>query len=306
MRSLEFQAMGSHMLAAVDNDSPAAGERLASVPQWFGVWEDRLSRFRDKSELSALNRSPGQPTQVSQVLWDALQASLAAARFSDGLVSPTLAAWVEAAGYDRTFEELEDDAGDLSRMPAPPDTAAGGIELDSASRRITLTDGRRLDLGGTAKGWAADRAAHRLRALGPCLVDAGGDVAVHGLRQDGRGWAVGISDPFHPGESLDLLCLTHGGVATSGRDFHRWKQQGKWQHHILDPRTGLPAETDVLTATVVAPNTVQAEAAAKVAIILDSERALAWLDDHPQLAGLLVLEDGTIRRSRRLWRYLWR
>ena len=306
MRSLEFQAMGSHMLAAVDNDSAAAGERLASVPQWFGVWEDRLSRFRDESELSALNRSSGEPTEVSEVLWDALQASLAAARFSEGLVSPTLAAWVEAAGYDRTFEDLEETAAHPTPVPAPAVAAGAGLELDSASRRITLTDGRRLDLGGTAKGWAADRAAHRLRALGPCLVDAGGDVAVHGPRQDGSGWAVGISDPFHPGESLDLLRLTRGGVATSGRDFHRWKRQGKWQHHILDPRTGLPAETDVLTATVIAPNTVQAEAAAKVAIILGSERALTWLDDHPQLAGLLVLEDGTVRRSRRLWRYLWR
>ena len=129
---------------------------------------------------------------------------------------------------------------------------------------------------------------------------------MRGPRLDGHGWPVGISDPFHPGESLELLGLARGGVATSGRDFHRWERQGVWQHHILDPRTGLPAATDVLTATVIAPSTVEAEAAAKVAVILGSEHALAWLDERPSLAGLLVLDDGSVRRSRRLSRYLWR
>ena len=306
MRSLAFHAMGSQMLAAVDNDSAAAGERLARVPHWFQVWEGRLSRFRSDSELSALNRFSGEPVQVSQILWDALRASLSAARFSDGLVSPTLAPWIEAAGYDRTFESVLEHAPAAGLALAPPLFASGDLLLEASSRRVVLAAGRRLDLGGTAKGWAAERAASRLRALGPCLVDAGGDIAVRGPRLDGHGWPVGISDPFHPGEVLELLGLTRSGVATSGRDFHRWERQGVWQHHILDPRTGLPAATDVLTATVIAPSTVEAEAAAKVAVILGSERALAWLDKRPSLAGLLVLDDGSVRRSRRLSRHVWR
>jgi thiamine biosynthesis lipoprotein len=95
-------------------------------------------------------------------------------------------------------------------------------------------------------------------------------------------------------------------VATSGRDYHRWIRQGASQHHIIDPRTGLPASTDVLTATVIAPGMVEAESAAKVALILGSNAALDWLEAHPPLAGLLVLEDGSVRRSRRLTRFIWR
>ncbi len=306
MKSIEFHAMGSRMLAAVDSDAVAAMMRLDEVPRWFQVWETRLSRFQPESELSNLNRASGVPFPVSAVLWDALHVSLEAVRFSDGLVAPTLTPWLEAAGYDRSFEAIADLAGSPATALAPPARAGAELKLDPHRRYVTLPAGCRLDLGGTAKGWAADRAARRLRALGPCLVDAGGDIAVYGPRLDGAGWAVGISDPFHPGESLELLGLTRGAVATSGRDYHRWIRQGASQHHIIDPRTGMPASTDVLTATVVAPSTVEAESAAKVALILGSNAALDWLEAHPPLAGLLVLEDGSVRRSRRLSRYIWR
>ena len=306
MKSIEFHAMGSRMLAAIDSDTVAAMQRLDSVPQWFQVWESRLSRFQSESELSELNRASGVPFQVSDVLWDALRASLRAAQFSDGLVSPTLTPWLEAAGYDRSFEAVADLAASPATVLAPPARVGTELRLDARRRCVTLPVGCRLDLGGTAKGWAADRAARRLRPLGPCLVDAGGDIAVYGPRLDGNGWAVGVSDPFHPAESLELLGLTRGAVATSGRDYHRWIRQGASQHHIIDPRTGMPASTDVLTATVVASSTVEAESAAKVALILGSDAALEWLEEHPPLAGLLVLEDGTVRRSRRLSRYLWR
>ncbi len=304
MPDLEFHAMGSRMLVAVD--TPAAAERLDQVPEWFRTWEASLTRFRAESELSALNRAAGEPFHVSAVLWDALQAALEAARISGGLVVPTIAPWLEAAGYDRSFEAVLDLQASSAALLAAPVRMRTKISLDAKHRRVTLAEGCRLDLGGTAKGWAADRAMRRLRPLGPCLVDAGGDIAVQGPRADGRGWPVGIGDPFHPGESIGLLCLTQGGVATSGRDFHRWMRQDIWQHHIIDPRAGLPASTDVITATVVARNTVEAEAAAKVAVILGSEAALDWLDDRASLAGLLVLEDGSIRRSRRLPRYIWR
>jgi FAD:protein FMN transferase len=304
MRSLEFHAMGSRMLVAVD--AAAAAERIDRVPQWFRVWEACLSRFQPDSELAALNRAGGEPFVVSEVLWDALQAALRAERFSDGLVKPTLAPWLEAAGYDRTFEAVLDIRTSSATVLAPPVRARTEILLDANRRCVTLAAGCQLDLGGTAKGWAADWVMHRLQPLGSCLVDAGGDIAVHGPRLDGLGWPVGIGDPFRPGESIDLLCLSQGGVATSGRDYHCWERDGIWQHHILDPRTGLPASTDVLTATVIARTTVEAEAAAKVALILGSNAGLDWLDSQPSLAGLLVLEDGSVRRSRRLSRFLWR
>ncbi len=99
--------------------------------------------------------------------------------------------------------------------------------------------------------------------------------------------------------------IARGGVATSGRDYRRWQRDGAWQHHILDPRTGQPAATDVLSATVIAPTAREAEAAAKAALILGSREGLEWLETHPAFAGLLILEDSRMRYSHRLYKYLW-
>jgi thiamine biosynthesis lipoprotein len=123
-------------------------------------------------------------------------------------------------------------------------------------------------------------------------VDAAGDIAVSGPRADGRPWTVGVADPFHPDEEIEVLSICAGGVATSGRDRRRWMRNGVPQHHILDPRTSLPASTDLLTVTVIAPDVMQAEAAAKAAFILGSRHGLAWTEARPDFAGLFILEDG--------------
>jgi thiamine biosynthesis lipoprotein len=104
---------------------------------------------------------------------------------------------------------------------------------------------------------------------------------------------------------LELLRITTGGVATSGRDFRRWRQGGQWRHHIIDPRTGSPANTNVLAATVIAPSACMAEIGAKVALLLGSGEGLEWLEARASLAGLLVLEDGSVVRSLRLRNYVW-
>jgi thiamine biosynthesis lipoprotein len=144
----------------------------------------------------------------------------------------------------------------------------------------------------------------RLRQLGPTLIDAGGDIAVSGPRADGSPWPIGVANPFAPGEMLELLLTVCGGVATSGRDYRRWRQGAVWRHHIIDPRSGQPAATDVLSATVIAPQLCAAEVGAKVALILGSVEGLAWIEARPHLAGLLVCADGTVIRSSRLAQFV--
>jgi thiamine biosynthesis lipoprotein len=292
MQQLPFRAMGCQMLAVVDTPGQPALERLNAAPGWFAEWEQHLSRFRPDSELARLNGA-GRPMRVSAVLWQVLQAALEAARQSDGLVRPTLLGALEAAGYDRSFEAL----APVAARPAPAPADWRAIGLNQRARTVALPAGARIDLGGIAKGWAADQAARRLAAAGPALVDAGGDVAVSGPMADGAPWPIAVENPLAPGSPLGLLQLARGGVATSGRDYRRWQQDGRWQHHIIDPRTGRPAETDVLAATVVAPDCVTAEAAAKVALIAGGAAGLAWIEARPKLAGLLVLEDGRVLRS---------
>jgi thiamine biosynthesis lipoprotein len=305
MLQLDFHAMGCQMSAVLD-----AGEQLAphlrQVPAWFEVWEQALSRFRSESELSQLNRRAGQWTSVSPTLWEVIQLALKAARWSDGLVSPTLLNAMEAIGYDRSFDALQADQSDQLPITPRPDGQWRSIKRQASTRLIQLPSDVRLDLGGVAKGWAADRAARRLSSAGPALVDAGGDVAVSGPRVDGQSWPIEVSNPFEAARSLALLMVPRGGVATSGRDYRRWQRAGQWQHHIVDPRTGLPAQTNVLSATVIATSAYLAEVAAKVALICGSEAGLQWIDEQPDLAALLVLEDGRVVHSARLSAYLWR
>lgn len=187
-------------------------------------------------------------------------------------------------------------------MTEPADWRA--IRMDPAGRRVTLPRGVRLDLGGIAKGWAADKAVRRLAAHGPALVDAGGDIAVSGPPSAQGRWPIAVADPFAPDAHLAVLWLDRGGIATSGRDFRRWQKDGEWRHHIIDARTGEPAATDVLSATVIAGTARTAEAAAKVALILGARAGLAWIEAHPPLAGLLVGENGEVHTSRRLDIYL--
>lgn len=135
-------------------------------------------------------------------------------------------------------------------------------------------------------------------------MDAGGDIAASAPPDGEPGWLIGVADPHDPDRTLAFLCLPRGGVATSGRDHRRWRRDGRWRHHLLDPRTGLPSTTDVLAATVFATDTVAAETAAKAALLLGSSAGLDWLERR-SLAGLLVRENGDQLASRHWRDYLW-
>lgn len=316
MQRLEFRAMGSHMLAILDSDTSEAADILSLVPHWFADWEQRLSRFRADSELTQLNRSPERRVPVSTPVWEVLQLARWAEHASAGLVTPMLLEALETAGYDRSFDVRADACTPLHPPVTRQSPAAltdrraltvdwHAIDMDPHARSVRLPAGKRLDLGGIAKGWAAHRAIQLLAAYGPVLVDAGGDVAVSGPLSDGSPWPIGVADPAALDRQIDLLMLSAGAVATSGRDYRRWQQNGVWKHHILDPRTGRPAETEVLSATVIAPTTYEAEMAAKVTLILGGRDGLAWLDKRPAYAGLLVLEDGQVLYSLRMQDYRW-
>jgi len=298
--------MGCQMLAILDAPVPRARPKLAHVPEWFESWEQSLSRFRENSELSQLNRSPGKSVPVSQTLWSVLQAAMRAEEASGGLVTPAVLDALERAGYDRSFDTLKIDerANGKPLAEAAPAIDLSQVKIEPTTRSVLLPLGLRLDFGGVAKGWAAQQAMQRLSPYGPALVDAGGDIAISGLQGDGTPWVIGVADPLEPESDLATLNVGRCGVATSGTDYRRWKKDGAWQHHIIDPRTGLPATSDVLSATVIAPNVVEAEVAAKSVLILGSQDGLGWLEAHPAYAGILALGDGQRLFSSRMGTYL--
>lgn len=293
----DFRTMHCRMYAAIESDQLDAAAALADVPGWFAAWECRFSRFKSDSELSQVNRSADAWTPLSPEFWEVLRLALRAARDSGGLVLPTLLAPLRAAGYDRSFDLMAAD-GEAAAVRTGA-AALDAVELDEHRRAIRLNGGVMLDLGGVVKGWCADTVARRLAHLGAVIVDAGGDIAIAGnLGADTR-MLVGVANPFRSEQHIATLALGAGGVATSGRDYRRWRRDGAPQHHIIDPRTGAPADTDVLRATVIAPDAVAAETAAKCALILGSAAGLAWIDARPELAGQLILDDGSIHPSQR-------
>jgi thiamine biosynthesis lipoprotein len=302
----EFRAMGCRIFAAVENPVGSSPYEHENLPGWFEGWEQSLSRFRIDSELNQINRSAGHPIKVSRPLWAVLKVAEKAERESRNLVTPAIHDRMVAAGYDQSFEFMAPDMHSTLRPEDPGTFLLSDVLTESRTRTIQLPFDCRLDFGGVAKGWAAHQAAGRLRPYGSTLVNAGGDIAITGRKSDGSCWSVGVSNPDDASENLEVLKLGRCGVATSGTDYRHWKKDGAWQHHIIDPRTGLPAATDILSATVIANNVMEAEMNAKVAVILGGEAALSWLDDNPSLAGLLVYKTGRIVYSRRMQNYLWR
>ena len=303
INTLEFKAMGCHMFVALDLPEDQHVE-LGQIPGWFETWEQSLSRFRETSELNQLNRSAGAPFQLSETLWEVLRESLTSEQLSHGLVTPAILDALVMAGYDRSFDQLKTSPSELPSNPLDPAGILSGVQLNEATRTVCLPIGLHLDFGGIAKGWAAGQATLRLSAFGPALVNAGGDISISGPQSNGEAWPIGITDPFDPDSSLEVILIERGSVATSGKDYRRWQRDGVWQHHIIDPRTGMPAQTDVLTATVIAPSAVEAEVAAKVVLISGSQSGLQWLDAYPTLAGMLVLEDGRHLYSERMSEYI--
>lgn len=305
MQQIRFYAMGCHMTAILDDDTPQGAESLRQVPAWFEEWEQVLSRFREDSELSRLNQLSGSPVTVSQTLWEVFQLSLLSNRYTNGLVSPALLKALQSAGYDRSFSELNPDQPTEFKSDPYTEPELAKIFQDPQERILQLPDGMWLDFGGVAKGWAAQKAAERLGTNAPALVNAGGDIAVCAPPNRGLSWPIGLENPFNTNQQLQILRINAGGVATSGRDFRHWKQNGRIQHHIIDPHSGKPAKTDILAATVIAPDLYQAEAAAKAVLILGSQNGLNWLETKPSLAAILVLENQKILTSSRIKPYLW-
>ena len=243
--------MGTDIELHVEADvEPAAA--FAAAEAEFERLEQVMSRFRPDSELSRLNAAG--ELDASPDLAEVVELALEARDRSGGRFDPTVHDALVAAGYDRTFAELPADTAEAAEAAE----CGGAVEIDG--NHIRLGPGARLDLGGIGKGFAAERVAAELALAGPCLVSAGGDVAVRGVPAQDGCWPVAVIDG-------PTLGLTGGGLATSGVDGRRWRKGGDEQHHLIDPATGRPAESDLLRVTAHADSAVAAEVLAKTLLL---------------------------------------
>lgn len=270
-----FRAMGTDVELLLDAEPGERAERaLDRAEEELERLEQVMSRFRPDSELSVLN-GDGRIAAASPDLVRVVELALEAREATGGRFDPTVHDAVVAAGYDRTFDAVAPDAAASSG--AQPARCGGDVRVEG--RTIELAAGTRLDLGGIGKGYAVDRVAELLAVAGPCLVNAGGDLAVRG-----GSWPVGITDEL-------TVELTRGGIATSGRDRRRWRRSGEERHHLIDPTTGRPATGAPLRVTVVADSATAAEVAAKAAFLggdVDLPCVIVTDDGRTVLAGGLT------------------
>jgi thiamine biosynthesis lipoprotein len=293
----DWEAIGTSVrLVVTDRRELDAGRRMLEAE--LAALDAACSRFRADSELRMLERHAGTPAPVSPLLAGAVSAALRAAELTDGDVDPTVGAAMEAIGYDRDFR-LITSAGLPLRLTVRRADGWRLIKLDERSGLLTVPPGVRLDLGATAKAWAADRAAKRLAGELGCgvLVSLGGDIAVGG-QPPADGWRVRVQDTTgHPDDPPDgpstVVSITAGGLATSSTGARRWRRGGDWLHHIVDPRNGLPVEPVWRTVSVAAATALDANTASTAAVIR-GHVAPGWLQQLG-LPARLVAADGTVR-----------
>lgn len=289
MAHAEFRAMGTTVTCLLPTQDFQRGEAL--VQALFADWEKTLSRFLPESELSQLNQLAGRPVIVGPLLYRVMSRALDAAKATDGLYDPSLLTQLVELGYDRSFEKLTVTHTDNERAQH---IAPGGrwreIILTPMLHQITLPEGVQVDFGGIAKGMAVDAAIEQLRQAGiqPALVNAGGDLAVLGVPIEEQQWPIAVQGKM----DAWTIPLHHGAFATSGIARRHWQQGALTRHHLLDPRTGLPARSGLWSVTVAASRCEQAEVAAKVAFLLGRKQGSKFLQQH-SLAGLLVEEEGS-------------
>jgi thiamine biosynthesis lipoprotein len=252
------------------------------------------SRFRDDSELAALDRADGGWTPISPLFTELLAVALRAARLTDGDVDPTVGASLSSLGYDRDVKEIRAD-GVVVAVPAPGWRA---IELDEEGGRVRVGAGVRLDLGATAKAWTADVGAAAITAAtgSGCLVSIGGDIAVAGAAPAG-GWRIRVEDitgdpDAAPAGPSTVVTIRDGGLATSSVLARRWQRAGLWVHHLIDPHTGLPPIPAWRTVSAAAGSCVDANVLSTVAVVRGNR---IWpLLREARLPVRLVTADGQV------------
>ena len=293
LHSFSFQALGTTATLCVGNEH-ALDRARALLEHELGEIDDACSRFRPDSELARLNAAAGRAFTVGARLSEAIEVALNAAAASEGLVDPTVGRTLRLAGYDQTFALVRRRDGNRFRARFAPVPGWRRIELDRETRTVRLPVGCELDLGATAKALAADRAARAAAAAvgGGVLVALGGDVAVAGEPPAG-GWTIRLADDHTA--ALDgsgpVVSIRSGGLASSGTVVRRWLAGQVGLHHIIDPRSGRPAQTPWRTVSVAAGSCVDANTASTAAVVL-GEAAVEWLF-HRRLPARLVTQTGS-------------
>ena len=290
-----WRALGTYVELRTTPDAVEAAAGLAA--RVLDEVDVACSRFRDDSDLVRANRAAGTPVEVSPVLVGAVRLALEAAAETDGLVDPLLGDLLVAAGYDRTFVLVPSDDPTPAALPVCRGRWQDVVVTDTT---VCVPPGAALDLGATGKAFAADLVALSIAdTLGvPVLAGVGGDLRVASPDDSVLDHPVEVGHSvadLDAGGASAVVRLGSGGLATSSVSARRWRRGGRQWHHVVDPRTGLPAQGPWRTVTALGRTAAAANAATTASIVLGAA-AHDWLVDH-HVAARLVDHDGRVVRT---------
>ncbi|MGN7415443.1 FAD:protein FMN transferase [Paenibacillus sp. SAF-068] len=308
----QFRAMNTDVEVQLSAGREEAEHAATLVKNWFETQEQRFSRFVADSELNRLNHSTGW-MPISAAMDEVLSLAYGYIGLTEGIFQPGISQALQDSGYDLSFEKIQ------QRQPQRPllerilrtitpessgmmedrhDHSRPGWIQREGSRMVHLDPGAELDLGGIVKGWAVERIADWLQRtlhIPAGLINAGGDIQVWGT-SDHPQWTLKVADPLQDQRDVTgAVRLQRGAVATSGISHRLWQNSdGSIAHHLIDPRTMKPADTDVLQCTVLGQHASQCEIIAKTVCILGSAEAVGWLNRHYDRHDVLwITQDGS-------------
>ncbi|HLM84372.1 MAG TPA: FAD:protein FMN transferase [Candidatus Bathyarchaeia archaeon] len=289
----KFRALGTDIFVRIVFDSAekkeVAQDDLKKTKEIFFEKEKIFSRFDSESELSRLNKNLGVWQKASP---DILYLAGRAAYYngiSGELYDPRVIKVLEQIGYDKDFKGKEFSNVDLPPVFSPFETALKN-DLKNGNGKIKFL--RRMDFSGIAKGYIVDRAAEFLKKRGwkNFLVDAGGDMNISGLNENGEKWRIAVEGV--PEEKL-MLQISQRGIATSGISRKKWQIQGIKFHHLVNPKDPNNFSYELRTVSVIAKTTENADGLAKTLVLMGREKGLRFAKEN-KIAAVFLDYTGNI------------
>ncbi len=271
---------------------------LEEIFVFFRDFERRFSRFRTDSELSQFNQGRG--GRVSSDLFSILKRAQEYCTQTAGIFDPAILPTLERVGYPHSSTANTEEL--------PKRQSILELIFDPARSSITKPESLKIDLGGIGKGYAVDQASQKLRACGHqnFVVDAGGDIFASGINQEASYpyWAFDIENPHQPDQSVATVLLSNEAIATSGRNRRTWTKNGSVKHHLIDPATLDSASMNLMTVSVITPNTTSADIWAKTFFILGVDQGLP-LAEQMGIPTLFITHDHKMITSSTWQQKIW-
>ncbi len=262
------------------------------VAETFQIMQDlekTLSRFIEQSDVSRINENVGEWVKVSESTLEVIQLGMEMGERSQGTFDITVGAVLDLWGFGSGDHYVPNDA-ELEKTLVTVDY--NKVEINMEEKQVRIPEGTVLDLGGIAKGYVVEQGIEFLRSkkVVRAIINAGGDISVIGRRPDDNPWRVGVQDPKKPTEIRWVLPLENTTVVTSG-DYQRYFEHGgrRW-HHIIDPRSGYPAD-DLHSVTIVGENAAICDAISTAVFVLGWEKGIEFMERSADVEGILVGSD---------------